>query len=80
MDDFSRLNCSCVFVRVVACLRMLGYVRGCLGGGGQAAELKRYCMDFILRHSKEVELDSLSCEPLLLLEITRVLMSRQKPT
>jgi hypothetical protein len=37
-------------------------------------------MDFILRHSKEVELDSLSCEPLLLLEITRVLMSRQKPT
>lgn len=46
----------------------------------EAAELKRYCMDFILRHSKEVELDSLSCEPLLLLEITRVLMSRQKPT
>ena len=44
----------------------------------QAAELKRFCMDFILRHSKEVELDSLSCEPQLLLEITRVLMSRQK--
>jgi hypothetical protein len=45
---------------------------------GQAMELKRFCMDFILRHSKEVELDSLSCEPQLLLEITRVLMSRQK--
>ncbi len=44
----------------------------------QASELKRHCMDFILKHNSDVDLDALSSEPLLLLEITRELMSRQK--
>ena len=44
----------------------------------EASELRRYCMEFILKHSSEVDLDTLSTEPMLLLEITKELMSRQK--
>lgn len=44
----------------------------------QATELKRFCMDYILKHSSELDLDSLSSEPALLLEITKELMARQK--
>jgi hypothetical protein len=46
----------------------------------QAADLKRFCMEYILKYSKEVDLDSLSSEPTLLLEIARELMVRQKPS
>jgi hypothetical protein len=58
------------------------------GGGGapgftdvfslayQALELKRFCLDFLLKHSDAVNLEALSSEPSLLVEITREVISR----
>lgn len=46
----------------------------------QAPELKRFCLDFILKHSDAVNLESLSAEPILLVEITREVISRNPKT
>ena len=40
------------------------------------ADLERYCMELLLKHSSEVSLDALAAEPGLLLEITRELIRR----
>lgn len=42
----------------------------------QALELKRFCLDFILKHSESINLEALSAEPMLLVEITREVISR----
>ena len=42
----------------------------------QAPELKRVCLDFILKHSDAVNLEALSSEPILLIEITREVIAR----
>ena len=43
-----------------------------------AVELKKFCLEFILKHNKSVDLDALSSEPALLLEVTRESMARHK--
>jgi RCC1 and BTB domain-containing protein len=45
-----------------------------------APELKRFCMEFILKHSDTVALDPLADSPLLLIEITRLVLARNKTT
>jgi hypothetical protein len=63
---------------MISCPACCGQTRLNLAIAHQATELKRFCMDYILKHSSELDLDSLSSEPVLLLEITKELMSRQK--
>ena len=42
-----------------------------------STSLEHFCLEYVLKHHAAVSLDELTCEPLLLLEITRELLRRQ---
>lgn len=43
-----------------------------------ASELKRFCLEYILKHSETIALDPLADTPALLIEITRLVLARNK--